>query len=58
VPTVLLSVNVIINREYEFAECGAQQRMRCRVPDIKHSAKRQTLGKEPDSDSVDRSHVR
>jgi hypothetical protein len=42
VPRALHSVNAVITR----------QRILCRVPDKKHSAKRQALDKEPDSGSV------
>jgi hypothetical protein len=31
--------------------CGTRQRALCRVPEIKHSAKNMTLGKEPNSGS-------
>jgi hypothetical protein len=44
-------------REQDFAECGARQRLLCRVPDKKHLAKRRALGKGSDSgsDSLTRS---
>ena len=38
-------------RESDFAECATRQRILCRVPDKRHSAKRQALNKEPDSGS-------
>jgi hypothetical protein len=38
-------------RDRDFAECGSRQRLLCRVPKKKHSAKSLALDKGPDSDS-------
>jgi hypothetical protein len=61
VPRVLLSANVVVTERRTlpsaalgkgfFAECGTRQRLLCRVPDKKHSAKRRALSKGPDSGS-------
>jgi hypothetical protein len=44
----------LLRRVFSFTEgflCGTRQRALCRVPEIKHSAKNMTLGKEPNSGS-------
>jgi hypothetical protein len=38
-------------RECKFDKCGTRQRILCRVPNKKHSAKRRAFGKEPNSNS-------
>jgi hypothetical protein len=46
----------LLRRVFSFTEgflCGTRQRALCRVPEIKHSAKNMTLGKEPNSGSED-----
>jgi hypothetical protein len=45
----------LLRRVFSFTEGflrGTRQRALCRVPEIKHSAKNMTLGKEPNSGSV------
>jgi hypothetical protein len=41
-----------ICREQDFTEFDTRQRLLCRVPDKKQSAKRRALDKDPDSDSA------
>jgi hypothetical protein len=57
-PRVLRSVNELVTESRTlpsaalgkgfFNECGTRQRILCRVPDKKHSAKSRALGKGPD----------
>jgi hypothetical protein len=50
----------LLRRVFSFTEGflrGTRQRALCRVPEIKHSAKNMTLGKEPNSGSAGAEYI-